>query len=117
MDERILISNEESGEDHGFEGPDNLDMDLTLRDPHMDVELRYAPGAAGPSCVDPMQEYFLPPEELSDIEEEHMRKRLYCIKCQRKLCSWILYVWIFVFVIGCFAAIVVVSVLVVGPYR
>ena len=44
-------------------------------------------------------------------------KKIYCIQCQRKLCSWILYVWIGIFVIGCFTAVVVVSVLVVGPYR
>ena len=50
-----------------------------------------------------------------DFEDAHKTR---CQRFQRSgVCSLTLYLWISVFVVGCFIALVVVGVLVVGPYR
>ena len=59
-------------------------------------------------------------EDLSDFEEEDVPQwcRGCCRKCRHsKVCSMTLYIWIGIFVLACFIALVIVGVLVVDPYR
>lgn len=56
--------------------------------------------------------------EDSSLEEDGMLIKNRCSRCRRSgLCSFTLYVWLAVFVLGCFAAMLVVGVVVVGPFR
>ncbi len=59
-------------------------------------------------------------DDMSDFEEDDTLPTIGSRwrRCKRSgLCSLTLYLWIAIFVLGCLAALVVVGVLVVGPYQ
>ena len=59
-------------------------------------------------------------DDLSDLDEEDVPQwcRGCCRRCRHsRVCSMTLYIWIGIFVLACFVALVIVGVLVVDPYR
>lgn len=77
-----------------------------------DLSTPDTPKAPSPACsADDLSDDF----SEDDFEEAHLSR---CNRFQRSgVCSLTLYLWISVFVVGCFIALVVVGVLVVGPYH
>lgn len=59
-------------------------------------------------------------DDLSDFDDEDMPQwcRGCCRRCRHsRICSMTLYLWIGIFVLACFVAMITVGVLVVDPYR